>query len=701
MTFLISDTFTDSLARLSNDEQKQVKITAFDLQTNPDSPGLSFHKLDRARDKSFWSVRVSGDLRIIVHRTSESLLVCYADHHDKAYDWAERRKFTTHPVTGAAQIVEIREKIEEIFIPSYIEMSPASPKKSGDKLFFAGMSDETLLGCGVPEEWLDDVRGADEDYLLALNDHLPAEAMEALLEIACGNTPVIRERGAEDETPFDHPDAKRRFRIVASKEELERAMELPWEKWIVFLHPDQSEIVTKNYSGPARVSGSAGTGKTVVALHRAVWLARANPEARVLLTTFTDVLANSLMFKRNQLLSQENSARLADRIDVLSLEAAAQRLYRLQIGDAVMIPKEQVRVLIDEASASIPDHRFGKRFLYSEWEEIIDAYQIKDWETYRDVARLGRKTRLPEKTRKILWSIFEQVIEEINSRGVLTAASIFSKLAEHFSKKKGRPFDHIVVDEAQDISVQQLLFLSALAGTGENSLFFAGDLGQRIFQQPFSWKSLGVDVRGRSKTLRVNYRTSHQIRAYADRLLDSSVSDVDGNIERRGDAISVFNGPEPSIVLHEDEGSERKTVARWIAEHIVKDVKPHEISVFVRSEAEISRAVDAVNLAHTPFVILDSPGKNIEVTDGRVSIGTMRLAKGLEFKIVAVMACDEDVLPSPSRIADIGDDSDLKEVYDTERHLFYVACTRAREDLLITGVKPGSEFIEDMRLSQG
>ncbi|MDR3281056.1 MAG: hypothetical protein LBT23_11130 [Synergistaceae bacterium] len=165
MTFLISDTFTDSLARLSNDEQKQVKITAFDFQTNPNSPSLSFHRLDRARDKSFWSVRVSGDLRIIVHRTNESLLVCYADHHDKAYDWAERRKFTTHTVTGAAQIVEIREKIEEIFIPAYIEISPTAPKKSGGKLFLAGMSDETLLGYGVPEEWLDDVRGDRIDVL--------------------------------------------------------------------------------------------------------------------------------------------------------------------------------------------------------------------------------------------------------------------------------------------------------------------------------------------------------------------------------------------------------------------------------------------------------------------------------------------------------------------------------------------------------
>ncbi|MDR1482604.1 MAG: UvrD-helicase domain-containing protein [Synergistaceae bacterium] len=694
MNFLIADTFTDSLTRLSNDEQKQVKITVFDLQTKSDSPGLSFHRLDRARDKNFWSVRVSGDLRIIVHKTDESLLVCYAGHHDNAYEWAERRKFSVHPVTGAAQIVEIREKIEEIVVPKYIEAEIPLTDKAQGKLLFSNISDETLLGYGVPEEWLSDVRHADEDYLLSLNDHLPSEAMEALLEVACGNFPLLHKLPEVDKNrPFEHPDAKRRFRIISNKEELARAMDLPWEKWIVFLHPDQSEIITKNYSGPARVSGSAGTGKTVVALHRAVWLARSNPDVRILLTTFTDVLANSLMHKRNQLLLQERNAKLSERIDVLSLEAVAARLYRARIGDAKMISKEEARSLIDSASAEAPDHKFGKRFLYSEWDEIVDAYQIKDWDGYRDVARLGRKTRLPEKVRKLLWAIYAQVIEDINFRGALTLSSLFSRLAEYFAEAGNRPFDHIVVDEAQDISVQQLKFLSSLAGKSENALFFAGDLGQRIFQQPFSWKSLGVDVRGRSKTLRVNYRTSHQIRTYADRLLDPSISDLDGNIERRDDAISVFNGPEPKIILYEDEKSEQESVAQWINKYLSGGVKPNEISIFVRSESEIPRAIQAVKLTHAPFVILD---QRVETKSDNVSIGAMRLAKGLEFKAVAVMACDEDILPLASRIAAIGDDSDLKEVYDTERHLFYVACTRAREDLLITGVKPGSEFIEDM-----
>jgi superfamily I DNA/RNA helicase/mRNA-degrading endonuclease RelE of RelBE toxin-antitoxin system len=694
MNFLIADTFTDSLARLPNDAQKQVKITAFDLQTNPDAPGLSFHKLDRAKDKNFWSVRVSGDLRIIVHRTGENLLVCYAGHHDKAYEWAERRKLETHPVTGAAQLVEIRERVEEIVIPVFANGSILDAKPAKGKLLFADVSDDILLSYGVPEEWFDDVRKADEDSLLALIDHLPAEAMEALLEAACGNVPVFCGIPSADTTPFEHPDAKRRFRIINNREELASAMELPWEQWIVFLHPDQEELVTRHYSGPARVSGSAGTGKTVAALHRAVYLAKTNPESRVLLTTFSDVLAKNLLYKRNQLLRQEHDSKLAERIDVLSLESSAKRLYELRIGKPNMISKNEIRRLIDSAFTKTGENKFKKRFLYSEWEQVIDAWQIENWEAYRDVARLGRKTRLPENQRKILWSIFEQVNEKIKFAGLLTESSLFARLADHFAASDKLPFDYIVVDEAQDVGVQQLRFLSALAGNRENSLFFAGDLGQRIFQQPFSWKSLGVDVRGRSKTLRVNYRTSHQIRMYADRLLEKTVSDMDGNTERRDDTISVFNGPEPAIALFDDEKSEIEHVSTWIDERLKDDTLPNEIGIFVRSADEFVRAGEAARNTNTPFIILDDSD---DVTGGHISVGSMHMAKGMEFKVVAVMACDEDILPLVSRISSIAEDSDLKEVYDTERHLFYVACTRARENLLITGVKPGSEFIEDLR----
>lgn len=588
MEFRIADTFTDSLARLTGDEQKAAKTTAFDLQLNPASPGMSFHKLDKAKDKNFWSVRVSSDIRLIVHRSNASLLLCYVGHHDNAYDWAERRRLETHPKTGAAQLIEIRETVKEVVVPVYVQAEPAAEPKPSAAPIFAGMTDDELLGYGVPAEWLNDVKEATKDTLLALIDHLPAEAAEALLELATGGKPRVPQPAEVPANPFDHPDAQRRFRVMANVEELERALDFPWEKWTVFLHPEQRQWVERDYTEPARVAGSAGTGKTIVALHRAAYLARTNPESRVLLTTFSDTLANALQTKLKRLLG--NEPRLAERIDVHSLNAIGLRLYKAHVGQATIASRKIVRELVKEAASAVGGHKFSLHFLLTEWEQVVDAWQLENWEAYRDVARLGRKTRLPEAQRAVLWSIFERVRSELKRRKLITHAELFTSLAAAISKSKNVVFDFAVVDEAQDISVAHLRFFAALGGGRPNALFFAGDLGQRIFQQPFSWKAIGVDIRGRSRTLRVNYRTSHQIRTQADRLLGPVVIDVDGNSEDRSDTVSVFNGPSPTICSLKNESEEIKTVGNWIAERAKDGVLPHEFGVFVRSAAQLERA---------------------------------------------------------------------------------------------------------------
>jgi mRNA-degrading endonuclease RelE of RelBE toxin-antitoxin system len=692
MQFRIADTFTDSLSRLTGDEQKTVKTTAFDLQLNPTNPGMSFHKLDKSKDKNFWSVRVSGDIRLIVHKTQGSLLLCYVDHHDKAYDWAERRKLETHPKTGAAQLVEIRETVQEIIVPKYVETPKPAPAK---KPLFAKIPDEDLLSYGVPAEWIKDVRQTTEDTLLTLADHLPSEASEALLELATGGKPRMLQTVGASVSPFDHPDAQRRFRVMSNVEELERALEFPWDKWTVFLHPEQRQWVERDYAGPARVSGSAGTGKTIVALHRAVFLARANPNARVLLTTFSNTLANALRTKLKRLVS--NEPHLAERIDVHSINAIGLRLYKSHFGQVNLATREVILEMLTQASKEIGKHKFSLHFLHTEWDQVVDAWQMDSWEAYRDVARLGRKTRLPEQQRAVLWSIFDQVRSGLAARKLVTYSGLFSRLVPAMANSKNPPFDFAVVDEAQDIAISHLKFFAALGAGRPNALFFAGDLGQRIFQQPFSWKVLGVDIRGRSRTLRVNYRTSHQIRMQADRLLGPEVSDVDGNIDDRRGTVSVFNGPPPLIQVHKSEQDEMKAVDDWISEHVREGVAPHEFGVFVRSEAQLARARAAVEQAGIPFKVLD---EHVETTSGYASISIMHLAKGLEFRAVVVMACDDEIIPLQERIETVGDDADLQEVYDTERHLLYVACTRARDYLLVTGVEPESEFLDDLKLSR-
>ncbi len=640
MDFRIADTFTTSLAHLTNDEQKAVKTTAFDLQMNPAAPGNNFHKLDKAKDKNFWSVRVNLDLRLIVHRTDASLLLCYVDHHDKAYAWAERRKLETHPKTGAAQWVEIRETVQKIVVPEYV---PAAPTKrqgpKADKPLFDKTSDDDLLALGVPAEWLGDVHNATENTLFDLADRLPAEAVEALLILATSGKPAPKPAPVGVK-PFDHPDAQRRFRVVNSVEELALALDYPWDKWSVFLHPEQRELVGRDYNGPARVAGSAGTGKTIVALHRAVFLARKHTEARVLLATFSESLASALRVKLRRLVARD--PRVAERVEVFALDTLGLRLHKARVGEVKLATPEVIAKLVALASAAVPGHKFKQRFLLTEWDQVVDAWQLQTWDAYRDVPRLGRRTRVSESQRAALWAIAEKVRAALAAQGLSTMPMVYQRLTETLGGKTPAPFEYAVVDEAQDLSVAQLRLLAALGAGRPDALFFAGDVGQRIFQQPFSWKALGVDVRGRSRTLRVNYRTSHQIREHADRLLGPELADGDENVEARKDTVSVFNGPPPELVGYHSAEEEQASVGAWLASLSKGGFQPGEMAVVVRSDAELPRAEAAARASGLEFKRL---AEETEDAGDRIAVSTMHLAKGLEYRAVAVMACDSEIPP--------------------------------------------------------
>lgn len=385
---------------------------------------------------------------------------------------------------------------------------------------------------------------------------------------------------------------------------------------------------------------------------------------------------------------------LAERIEIEALNAVGLRLYNLRFGDTRIGGAEQIREVLAAVVADAPKTKFSLAFLISEWLEIVDAWQIRTWEGYRDVRRLGRKMRLSEALRKTLWELFEQVNARLAANNIVTYAGVFTALADSLSASKSLPFDVVVVDEAQDVTVAQLRFLSVIGKSGQNALFFAGDLGQRIFQTPFSWKSLGVDIRGRSKTLTVNYRTSHQIRQHADKLLEPEVADVDGNFESRKGTVSVFSGPAPVIAKAQDRAAETKLVGDWLKQHIENGVALHEFCLIVRSELEIARAIAAAQSVSVPYQIISDDAL---APHGSVGIATMHIAKGHEFRAVAVMACDADVIPSQQRIAEITDEADLEEVYATERHLLYVAITRARDFLLITSAGEASEFLDDLK----
>jgi superfamily I DNA/RNA helicase len=724
MEFRIADTFTASLARLNAQEQKAAKMTAFDLQLDSSRPGLQFHRIDKSKDPNFWSVRVNADIRIIVHKTASSFLLCYVDHHDEAYEWARRRRIEAHPNTGAIQIVEVRERVDEI--------APISPFEFTERpavryqvvpanLIFQNLSEDDLAQIGVPVDWVSDIRGATEDRFFEIAGHLPGEAAEALLEYAAtgmlpahitapsapassewikfdmdvesGHDNLAESASSVTADAFAHPDSLRRFRTIESSEDLEQALAAAWETWSVFLHPSQRKIIERQFFGSARVAGSAGTGKTVVALHRVARLAQGEPESRVLLTTYSHPLATMLQRKLDVLIGKEPS--VIPRVTITPFRGVAEELYQLAFGRRPHTPSDKlVSDSLAKAAADLGVTGFTARFLRSEWTNVIDAWQLDSADAYADVPRLGRKNRIGAKQRAQLWPVFAVTRKAINDRGFHTWAQIFAEVTAYYTGRERKPFTHIVVDEAQDLGVPELRLLAAIAPSGPDALFFAGDLGQRIFQQPFSWAGLGIDVRGRSQTLKVNYRTSHQIRRAADRLLPKVVRDVDGLEEERFGTVSVFNGPDPVVGIEADVQAEIARVGQWISEAVTDGIKPSEIGLFVRTRDQLDRARAVVRAAGQEVFELSERGDD---PANQVSIGTMHLAKGLEFKAVAVMACDDEVLPLQARIESVADEVDLDDVYETERQLLYVACTRARDRLLVSGVQPGSEFLNDMK----
>ena len=684
MNFLIADTFTASFNRLSGLDQKAVKASVFDLQMDPVGNGLQLHRIDNSKDPNFWSARVNRDIRLIVHKTGDSLLVAYVSHHDDAYAWAERRRIEAHPRTGAVQIVEVRERVEEVAPPPTFDFVFPEPATSKEKAaappaLFSSLDDDALLSIGVPADWLADVRAATEDGFFALTAHLPAEASEALLEYAATSKLVAPTPPLAVADPFAHPDALRRIKLIADQEELEQALAYPWEKWGVFLHPSQRALVERSFSGPARVAGSAGTGKTIVAIHRAVWLARENPNARVLLASFSEPLAAELAKK--VLVLAPDTGGVVPRITTASFQGIAEQMFQLEHGARPRIAGDAVlRERLRAAAASENLKGFSERFLLSEWTNVIDAWGLTSLDAYSTVQRMGRKSQLGPNQRASLWPVFQAVRDALAAERYTTWAKVFTGLAEILARQPRKPFDHVIIDEAQDLAPAELRFFAALAPAKADGLFLSGDVGQRIFQHPFSWASLGVDVRGRSNMLKVCYRTSQQIRRAADKLLPTVLRDTDGLEDERRGIISVFDGPAPEVksfaTISAEADAVRQAVESWLSDGIA----PHEIGLFVRTPQLVTRARAAIG----GFAGAD-----------QMTTAPMSLAKGLEFRAVVVMACDEGILPLDARVADAADEAELDDIYETERRLLYVACTRAREHLLLTGVTPTSEYLVD------
>ncbi|MBO7683455.1 MAG: DEAD/DEAH box helicase [Kiritimatiellae bacterium] len=690
MAFIIAETFMRQLKRLPQKEQGIVSRTVLDLEMDPTDRTLSLHKVDGKA--GWWSAYANGDLRIILKREGDGgMILCWTDHHDKAYLWASRHVLTEHPVTHTMQLVEIPEVVAEAQVapqPAESKSSETNPKRSLCESL--GIGRDELLVLGVPEVWIERVLAAtEEDELLDIGEkHLPPDAAEAVLAIAVGDRPEMPK--PDDRNVVGEAWDPQSWWVVSKDDDLKTAIEsADWDAWCVYLHPTQRKIAYRAHNGPFRVCGSAGTGKTVVALHHAKFVLESDCDARVLVTTFSNPLADDLRRRCRPLLSPK----ALERCDVTTLELFARKRFdALFPGHEPIVPHDLLHIealrILERHAAELPNG-ITPQFALSELERVVEPRQITTEDEYLRTRRRGVHRRLAADKRKAIWKVLQHVYDGINRiDGHITTEQMYARLAGYYRAHPDEPryHTHVVVDECQDLCEVELDFLTAYLGEHGKS-FFAGDIGQRIVRYSFPWKPHGIDLRGRSRVLKVNYRTTQEIRSMADRLTNLDAADADDVSQNRKGTISLLSGPKPEIRQFKTREEEIDGVAKWlnmVASEL--DIPASQVAVFYRSEKEAARAEEAMRRSVYGYEGEQKP-----------RLAEMFEAKGLEYRAAVVMACDSDVIPSPGRLAEADLIAGLEEIYDTERNLLYVACTRARDYLLITSAGVPSELLLDIR----
>ncbi len=685
MQVVLDKGFVDRLIQLKRaDERKAANVAVMRFSNNPSNPGLNLERLRDVRERNLWSMRVNRDIRIILYRGREAWLVLYVDHHDAAYRWAERVKVRRHSTTGGLQIVHT----EEVYREEVLKHSPSQPE---DEPLFTDPDEDYLLSLGIPEEALPVVRDLrTEDELEALCTRLPEDVGYRLLSLYDGDDVRPPEPASPDESPLETPDARRQFFIVEDDKELERLLSAPWAEWMVFLHPLQRQAAYGDQRGPVKITGSAGTGKSVVALHRARHLARAG--RRVLLTTFSRTLAAELQAKRDLLCEPSES----EMISVGTVHGTAQKLLWIGGVKVSRVQAKTIGKLLEEVRTE-RGVRFSLQFLQTEWERVIVAQGIERWEQYRDAPRTGRGISLRATDRKRLWEVFVRVRKRLEKEGKMTFPDSCRLARQKIEANLiASPYDSVVVDEVQDLNPQEVLFLKALGGLGENGLTLIGDGGQRIYPGGFSLRALGIEVRGRSHRLGVNYRTSRQIQRFADRLLDDEFDDLDEGFESRGSIRNLFSGSEPEVRGFENAFEENTWVARRISELVEKGYEPGRIGVFARRNNRLKEIETALKRRKVKSTRLDND--EYLIAEGRVKLGSMHRAKGLEFRAVFLVSINSDVLPESHAVGDPDDALERRAALQRERQLLYVNLTRARERLYVCYHGSPSHFLAEAGL---
>jgi hypothetical protein len=676
---IIAQQLFDSLDRLAVNDRARVIQFIHRFRANPEHPGLGLEPADRARSKDVWSGRVSIDLRAILFKDADTWAIVYVDHHEPASDWAARQEIGRHSVTGALQIVESVETAREV--ERIVETSRPEERPP----LFEGYRDEYLLSLGVPEIWLPALRVVcDNTRLLDMCQRLPVDVANRLMDLAQGQPVTPPEPIAADRPALEAADTSE-FYAVDDAADLVAALKAPMERWIAFLHSSQLELVKGLFRGPVKVSGSAGTGKTVVAMHRARHLALQGE--KVLLTTVAMTLCENI--KSNLALLCSGSER--HNITVSTVYSQALELVHQVDPEVRLALDTDIDKLLSDLRARYAA-RYDPGFVRGEWDNVVRRQGISSWSDYKRALRAGRSRSLSTWERRSLWKVFGRVIETLARRKTLDSTGIAMRARELLEKRAVRsPYTAVIVDEVQDLRPAELRFIRALSAPNPRNLMLVGDAGQRIFPGGFTLSDLDIDVRGRSTVLRINYRTTERIRRFADQVLDPVADDLDGGKELRDGTRSLIRGTVPVMRGYETQEEELSAAVTRILSWLDAGHQAAGIGVFAPSKAGLERLDTVLTQAGIPWRPIS--GRR----DGNgIQLGTMHQAKGLEFRLVLLIDCSESVIPGAAATAAVDDPLDREAALDRERQLLYVAMTRACHELVVSWSGLASPFLEPL-----
>lgn len=691
MPLAIDKGFLKDLGKLEKPVYNRVTevFDEFDAATHT---GLHLEKIANARNPRFRSIRIDQAWRGIVLApvTGDVYTLLKVLHHDDAYAWAQRSNISVNSATGG---IEIRDEAElDRQIP---EMTEAA-KKAGTPIF-ANVKDGELTKLGIDEKVLAFARTVtDAAQLDAAKSFLPETQWDVLFGLAAGFTPdeVWADLGAQIlSEPVDTEDidaailrSSDRVVLVSGPDELMDVFAYPFATWRVYLHPTQRAVVDAAYKGPARVTGGPGTGKTVVALHRAHMLAQRG-DGKVLVTTFTSTLSETLQSGLDMLVDDE---KVEDRIEVSHVDRIAHRVFRKRHGAPQMLGAEDEKALwvglIDELGLT-----FTPVFLSEEWRQVVLARRISTADAYLAAKRTGRGRALGAAQRAQVWRAIWEFEQTLAQQGAWTHETVRREATRLLEESSEKPFRHVIIDEAQDLSPDQWRLLRAATAKAPDDIFIAGDTHQRIYDNRVSLREVGINIAGRSSRLNINYRTTAEILGWSLGLLrGESIDDMEGGLDSIAGCKSYVHGQPPALRGHRSADEEAKFIASSVKEWIDSGIAPSEIGIAVRSMWSASKIEGALKAAGIGNVDLAKATDD----DDAVRVGTMHRVKGLEFRCMCVAGVGAKQVPAANAVTPIEDDKQThQQDLEREKCLLFVACTRAREELLVTWHGEPSPFL--------